>query len=330
MGAREGTIRDGTVRDGVETVRETGVEGATIREASDDPTPGGSSGEIPEANKFRVIRRLAARRAEADIAIVKDNGGHTRVLKYYRLGIEPDREALERYERISRECPEHIVRVFRTGQSRQDGRWYEVLEYIENGSVADCLEKGAKLDFRQFVRQLTAAVKALRERGIVHRDLKPGNILVRSTAPLDLVLADCGIASALDGASVREAARKGLTPMYAAPEDTLGNVVSRPADWWACGMIFYEILLGFHPFKDLSASRVAYILSTRGVEIDPALPEHERLLLSGLLTRDDRKRWGLDADRGLAGRRARYSGVLRAACRGRGRPSAIRLSGQTV
>lgn len=149
------------------------------------------------------------------------------------------------------------------------------------------------MEFKDFVAELSAAVQALHEHGIIHRDLKPGNILVRSLKPLDLVLTDFGIASLLDsGASVRETMHKGFTPMYAAPEDTLGHIVSRPADWWACGMIFYEVLAGTHPFKGLSPNRINYFLSTRGVEIDENLPKREKLLLKGLLTRNDKKRWG--------------------------------------
>lgn len=244
-----------------------------------------------EGLEFRKVRELPARGSEADLIIVRD-GGELRALKLYRRGINPKREILERYENISRECPDHIVGVFRIGYGKKSGRWYELLEYIEGGSVADALEKGAKYNFREFVSQLGEAVNALHEHGIAHRDLKPANILVRSETPLNLVLSDFGISSELDGASVRETERKGLTPMYAAPEDLLGHIVSRPADWWACGMIFYEILIGSHPFQGLSAGRIAYILTTQGVEIDESLPKDQKTLLAGLLTRNDKKRWG--------------------------------------
>lgn len=299
-GNNANTIREAgaTVRekptDAGATIREDAIDaGATIREdgARAGLASSGAGGGEHKGLEFPIVKRLDARGAEADLLIVRDNG-ELRALKLYRHGIDPKREILERYEKISGECPEHIVKVYKTGFSKKLGRWYELLEYISGGSVADALEKGVKFNFREFVRELGEAVNALHEHGIAHRDLKPANILVRSEAPLNLVLTDFGISSALDGASVRETDRKGLTPMYAAPEDLLGHIVSRPADWWACGMVFYELLLGSHPFQDLSPNRIAFILSTQGVEIDKNLPEDQQTLLSGLLTRNDKKRWG--------------------------------------
>ena len=289
-----------TVRDGAEN---RGPGDATIREGAPTTREGGGreSGESGGDLAYRVIRRLPARGSEADLCVV-DDGGVERVLKLYRPGLDPSPEILERYEIISRECPEHIVGVYKTGLGKRTGRWYELLEYIPEGSVEDALARGVKFNFKEFARELGEAVAALHSRGVAHRDLKPANILIRSLRPLDLVLTDFGISSALDGASVRETSRKGFTPMYAAPEDLLGSIVSRAADWWACGMIFYEILLGAHPFQGMSPQRIVYILTTRGAEIDESLPGRERALLAGLLTRNDGKRWGwAQIERWLAG-----------------------------
>ena len=295
------TRESATIRESGQTILDNGVansEDATVLDGGNDFRVG-QEGErsrteavnAMEGLEFRKVRELPARGSEADLIIVRD-GGELRVLKLYRRGVNPKPEILERYENISRECPDHIVGVFKTGYGKKSGRWYELLEYIQGGSVADALDKGVKYNFSEFVRELGEAVNALHEHGIAHRDLKPANILVRAESPLNLVLSDFGISSELDGASVRETERKGLTPMYAAPEDLLGHIVSRPADWWACGMIFYEILMGAHPFQGLSAGRIAYILTTQGVEIDDSLPKAQKTLLAGLLTRNDKKRWG--------------------------------------
>lgn len=280
------TIREeeATIRDDGATIRDAARDdGATIRDAARE------SG-VQGIGEFQLIRALPVRGAEADLYLVRDAEGE-KILKVYRPGVNPDPEIIERCERVSRECPEHVVGIYGIGFDAASGRWRELMEYIPNGSVADWLERGGQFDFQEFVAQLTSAVKALHERGVVHRDLKPANILIRSVAPLDLVLTDFGVASALDGASVRETSRGGLTPMYAAPEDMLGKIVSRPADWWACGMIFYELLAGGHPLRGLSANRILYILSAVGVSVDESLPARERTLLAGLLTRDDKKRW---------------------------------------
>lgn len=281
------------------TIRDAGVP--TVREQNLSETGASAPGEQSRATSpqfsllpegLRLVSRLSTRGSEADLYIV-DEGGETRVLKMYRQGARPKQDVLEKYEEISSACPEHVIKIFRSGWDARSGRWYEIQELARRGSVADWLSDGLPFDFEALVSQLAGAVHALHQRGVIHRDLKPGNILVRSDAPLDLALTDFGVASILEsGLELRETLHKGFTPMYAAPEDFDGGIVSAAADWWACGMIFLEVLAGAHPFQGLSPARIAYFLATRGVSIDPSLPERPRQLLKGLLTRNDKRRWG--------------------------------------
>lgn len=288
----EPTQRDHGGPDGSSTIHE---QNSTVREGnSGSQGPGRRYEKVVDkatGDTFILTSQLPTMGAEADIYIARYKSD-TEILKLYRYGIDPKQEIIERYSRVSHECPEHVVQVRRYGIDRDSGRWYELLEYIEHGSVADAIQNGIQFDFKEFVRELASAVNALHEHGIVHRDLKPSNILMRSVEPLDLVLSDFGISSVLDGASRRETSTMGLTPMYAAPEDMQGSFVSKQVDWWACGMIFYEILAGVHPFKGLSHNRIMVLLSTRGVEVDEALQKRDIMLLKGLLTRNDKKRWG--------------------------------------
>lgn len=250
-------------------------------------------GTITAFRGMRVQKQLKTQGSEADIYLV-DDGGEDRIVKLYRMGLNPKQEVLDGYRRISSDCPEHVVVVHDTGFDEQSQRWFELLEFIKYGSLDDAFANKwyKSFDFKELVREITTALIAIHEHDMIHRDIKPGNILIRSFNPLDLVFTDFGIASILDaGASVRETIHGGLTPMYAAPEDILGKIVSRPADWWACGMIFLEVLTGVHPFKGLTANRISYVLATKGVPIDEQLGEREQMLVKGLLTRDDKKRW---------------------------------------
>jgi serine/threonine protein kinase len=79
------------------------------------------------------------------------------------------------------------------------------------------------------VGELSTALSFAHGLGLVHRDLKPENVLVRTVAPLDLVLGDFGLARAVD-ASVRWTRAWG-TPTYSPPELAGGEV--SPA--WDCG-----------------------------------------------------------------------------------------------
>jgi hypothetical protein len=93
------------------------------------------------------------------------------------------------------------------------------------------------------------------------------------------------------------------TPMYWAPE-AFSRVIGRACDWWGFGMMALEMLLGEHPFEGLSDSRIIRQLTISNVEIPEPLGPDWSLLIKGLLTKDDAKRWGYgEVCRWLAGAR---------------------------
>jgi serine/threonine protein kinase len=248
---------------------------------------------------------------QAHVLIVVNNDGERRIAKIYHLKNKPKNEVLQR---VCGASFEHVVRLFEHGQS--DGHWYELLEYIELGSLADLIIcEGRKLPearIREILVELATAINHLHEHDLVHRDIKPSNVLVRSLQPLDLVLADFGITSSLQGAtSHRTTAQR--TPEYAALE-TSGGEVSKASDWWSVGIILLEMLNGQHPFSEFFdddadtvrmriMSRLAYVSMD---ELSEGIAEPWRTLCRGLLRRQPKNRWGyseiarwLDGDKTL-------------------------------
>jgi len=143
----------------------------------------------------KIVEELPAKGGECDAYIVEESGKRM-FLKLYRKGITPKIEVLERLKKISFELKEHVVTIFEVGKDEETGRYFELMEYIQYGSLKDNLEKvKGKVDI--VVKEIAEAIKALHERGIVHRDLKPSNVLIRDLESLDLVLIDFGISSAM-------------------------------------------------------------------------------------------------------------------------------------
>ena len=99
---------------------------------------------------------------------------------------------------------------------------------------------------RAVVKELADAIDHIHSIEIVHRDIKPQNVLVRPEQPLDLVLADFGVAQAFVMSALGQVAG---TFAYLAPEGTHGRL-SRTGDWWALGVITHELLTGRHLFAD--------------------------------------------------------------------------------
>lgn len=90
----------------------------------------------------------------------------------------------------------------------------------------------------------------LHDSNILYRDLKPENVLIGSDGYV--MLADFGLAKRLESKVQRTKTFCG-TPDYMAPEiisklfknDTTHGLA---VDWWAVGILTYEIIMGATPF----------------------------------------------------------------------------------
>ncbi|MDD2715792.1 MAG: serine/threonine-protein kinase [Candidatus Wallbacteria bacterium] len=275
---------------------------ATISESLDALHPE----SLSQFRSYRVLELFPAAGAEADIyKISKD--GRIYILKLYRYGSNPNLEALKKVKEIGEKFPGDVVRIYESDFTEDLKRYFEVMEYVEYGSLRDLLAdknymSGNRL--KDILAEILKGLKTLHANNLIHLDLKPSNVLVRSRDPLDLVFTDFGVSSVIDD----EVSRKmtlGLTgtPAYWSPE-AFTQIIGRESDFWSLGMIILEHLSGCHPFQGQDMRNIMYRLSTKGVEIPAGIDGSWRLLLSGLLTRNPRKRWGFEQVRKwLAGER---------------------------
>jgi hypothetical protein len=143
---------------------------------------------------------------------------------------------------------------------------------------------------------MATAINHLHRHEVVHRDLKPSNVLVRTLQPLDLVLADFGIASVL-GQESRRFTTGNRTIAYAAPETAAGEI-SQAADWWSVGIMLIEMLTGRHPFAGGESGELMndHVIMSRlfQVPVDSLVEgvvDPWRTLCRGLLRRQAKNRW---------------------------------------
>jgi serine/threonine protein kinase len=255
------------------------------------PSLGFSLGEGSPFRGWSIQEQLPTKGAEADLYLVQ-MGKERCVLKLYRHRLEPKLEVLERIAEISRTYSRCFVFFRDVGFDERTGRWYELLEYIPLGSLRD-MPPGTKQKttfIAGLVPNLAEAIHCLHLNEIVHCDVKPSNVLVRSLDPLNLVLTDFGISSLLASDMSKKMTRLKGTPMYWAPE-AFSRTIGRSCDWWGLGMIVLELLAGKHPFEGLTDSQIIHKLTIGNVEIPDFLDLRWALLLKGLLTKDDGKRW---------------------------------------
>nr|WP_255668655.1 protein kinase [Aeromicrobium duanguangcaii] len=199
---------------------------------------------------------------------------------------------------------EHVIRT-RFGQ-HGDEQW-EIQEHAAFGTLTTLPEHPMvtvnEEFYAQIVRELTAAVQHSHSAGLIHRDVKPSNVLVRGLDPIDLVLADFGLARELMAGA--EAGSSSHGRGYGSPE-ALQGVHGFPSDWWAVGITLLEVRQGRYPFADAEGrrwteARIFAHLMSNDVDVS-GLDGRWQILIRGLLTKDPQQRWGGDqVQRWLAG-----------------------------
>lgn len=130
---------------------------------------------------------------------------------------------------------------------------YYVMPYVEGETLRDRIDRERQLSTEDAVciaQEVADALFYAHGQGIIHRDIKPENILLSGR---HAVVADFGIARAIEFAGVRQLTRTGLgspgTPAYMAPEQLLGERgIDLRADIYSVGCILYEMLTGKPPF----------------------------------------------------------------------------------
>ncbi|MEA3188306.1 MAG: eukaryotic-like serine/threonine-protein kinase [Chthoniobacter sp.] len=162
---------------------------------------------------------------------------------------------------------------------RADGLYFFVMEFVDGVNLRQLLhgERIAPREALAIVPQICDALQFAHDHGIVHRDIKPENILMDRRGRVKV--ADFGLAKLVEagaetlaGSSVSdptltEAGKVLGTPSYMAPEQTEHpDEVDHRADIYALGVVFYQMLTGELPDKQLQPP-------SRKVQIDVRLDE---------------------------------------------------------
>ena len=98
--------------------------------------------------------------------------------------------------------------------------------------------------------RLAQALAHAHRRGIVHRDVKPANVMFDPVSDV-LKLTDFGLARAADAAVTGTGLLPG-SPSYMAPEQLAGNVPNAGTDFYALGVMLFELLAGRLPHEGSS------------------------------------------------------------------------------
>lgn len=238
---------------------------------------------------YNIIQQIA-RSGESEVFLV-DCVGQKLVFKLYYHQYKPKDEVLIQLKGLSH--PD-IIAVYDFGY--HNGRFYEIAEYAEGGTLNDLMPLKNITRIRELVNEITNAFEYCHSHGIIHRDIKPENIFFRDSKKIDLAISDFGIASALDEGFSKRMTGQARTTIFAAPEvfQNIGGktVLGKEVDYYALGMTLLNLWTGKDPFSDVGEFGVMRIKIEGRIVLPDDMPDELKTLIKGLLTVEVSNRWG--------------------------------------
>lgn len=183
-------------------------------------------------------------------------------------------------------CP-FIVNLMAYFQDKKN--LYFVLEYINGGEMFTHIHRNRRFSFevaRFFTAEIVLAFEYLHNIDVLYRDLKPENVLIDYQGHIRVT--DFGFSKRV---SDRTWTLCG-TPEYLAPEIILSRGYAHAVDWWALGVLMYEMRSGAAPFYDHNQMEMYKKIVEGKVMYPKHFEKSEISLISGFLKGDLTRRLG--------------------------------------
>ena len=186
----------------------------------------------------------------------------------------------------------HPFLVQLIGTAQDSGYLYVLMEYVGGGELFSLLRKVKTLPnfvAQFYAAQVILAFEHLHAQNIIYRDLKPENILITKEGNIKIV--DFGFAKEVPDQTWTLCG----TPDYLAPEIILSKGYGRAVDYYALGVLIYEMLAGFPPFYNDNHMKlydnIVYSEAKFPASFDPVAKD----LVVKLLEKNPAKRLGVQS-----------------------------------
>jgi len=148
-----------------------------------------------------------------------------------------------------------IVQVYDFGQTKNDGRYFLVMEHVSGYTVGEWVRRRGRLkeaDALIIAYHVSEALQYAWDQGrVIHCDIKPDNLMVDADGTIkvmDLGLAHIVFSKEISAGRPDDGTIMG-TPNYMSPEQAAGNSdLDCRTDIYALGMTLYHILTGILPY----------------------------------------------------------------------------------
>lgn len=258
-----------------------------------------SAGEVTfvlKGKSYKAVRSISESSGEAQIVLVERDGKNY-CLKVYYPNFRFKDNILNAIWNINADM---VMKLYDYGHTVVNGieRDYELMEYLEGGTLGQYELKGDVRKFRLIALQAAAALSACHSFGIIHKDIKPANFFFRDKEKTQVVLGDFGISSMVKEGEEMLRTSQARTPAFAAPEmydDVIDGEVEIDcrADFYSLGITLLYLWLGKSPFTKNERLMIRMKQEGRLPHLDE-LPERVGMIIRGLTSLNPQRRWGYE------------------------------------